>query len=141
METINTTSSQINKFNQEEINKIINKLDWKKIWDLIPVIAQDYKTWEILMQAYANKLALKRTLETWNATYWSRSRNELWEKWLTSWTTQEVYDIITDCDNDSIIYKIKQLWNPPVACHTWQRSCFFNYLASVRKKVALNIWE
>jgi len=107
--------------------------------NLVPAMAQDYQTGEILMQAYVNPEALQNTLDTWNATYWSRSRSELWEKWATSGTTQKVYEILTDCDNDSIIYKVKQLWEPPVACHTWERSCFYNSLAVLQKSSQANI--
>lgn len=137
----NNTDPIIKEYDEIKIKSIVEKLDWEKMWGMIPVIAQDVETWEILMQAYANKLAVEKTLKTWKATYWSRSRNELWEKWLTSWSSQDVYEIITDCDWDAIIYKIKQLWNPAVACHTGERSCFFNSLAILREKTSENIWN
>ena len=123
------------------LEKIIDKINWKKegMSGLIPVITQDIETKEVLMQAYVNKKAFENTLKTWNATYRSRSRNELWEKWLTSWATQEVFDIKIDCDRDSIIYFVKQLWNVG-ACHIeWQNSCFETDSISLRENTKQNI--
>lgn len=90
---------------------------------LICAIAQDYKTNEILMQAWMNKQSIEITHETGFATYFSRSRNSLWKKGETSKNTQEVIEIIADCDFDCLILKVKQ---NGVACHTGARSCFFN---------------
>ena len=88
---------------------------------LIPVIAQDNKSGKVLMLAWMNEEAFERTIRTGKATYWSRSRNELWEKGATSGNTQEVTEISIDCDGDSILLKVNQL-GP--ACHTGQNSCF-----------------
>ena len=88
---------------------------------LIPVIAQDNKSGNVLMLAWMNEEAFERTIRTGKATYWSRSRNELWEKGATSGNTQEVTEISIDCDGDSILLKVNQL-GP--ACHTGQNSCF-----------------
>ena len=90
---------------------------------LICAIAQDYKTNEILMQAWMSIQSIKITQETGFATYFSRSRNSLWKKGETSKNTQEVIEIIADCDCDCLILKVKQ---NGVACHTGARSCFFN---------------
>lgn len=109
-------------------------LDFQKYPEsLMPTIAQDRNTWEILMVWFANPLALQKTRETWMATFWSRSRNELWTKWLSSWDTLMVENIFTDCDRDTLIYLVtmKGKW----ACHidSW-RSCF-------RRKVDMLTWE
>lgn len=100
------------------------ELDFSKInGDLIPAIAQDYKTGEVLMVAFMNKEAWEMTLKTQLATYWSRSRNELWTKGLTSGNTQEVKEILVDCDLDTVILKVKQIGSG--ACHTGKRTCFY----------------
>jgi phosphoribosyl-AMP cyclohydrolase len=89
--------------------------------ELIPVIAQDSVTGEVLMLAYMNHQALAITIQTSRATYWSRSRNELWEKGATSGHTQKVISIALDCDGDALIMKVEQIGS---ACHTGDRSCF-----------------
>jgi phosphoribosyl-ATP pyrophosphohydrolase/phosphoribosyl-AMP cyclohydrolase len=103
--------------------ELLEKLDFKKGKGLIPVVVQDAKTKELLMQAYANKEAVELTLKTRKATYWSRSRNELWVKGETSGHTQKVISVSTDCDYDSLLYIVEQT-GP--ACHTGEYSCFFN---------------
>jgi|ECHnycMinimDraft_1075156.scaffolds.fasta_scaffold03087_2 phosphoribosyl-ATP pyrophosphohydrolase len=90
---------------------------------LIPVIAQDAFSGEIRMLAYANKEAIKKTIETGYAHYFSRSRNTIWKKGETSGELQEVLEIRIDCDNDTLIYMIKQ--QKDIACHTGNRNCFF----------------
>ena len=90
---------------------------------LIPVVAQDYRTGEIRMVAYANEEAIKRTLETGYAHYYSRSRQQIWKKGETSGELQRVKEIRVDCDNDTLIYVIEQEKNK--ACHTGERNCFF----------------
>lgn len=89
--------------------------------DLIPAIAQDATTGEVLMLAYMNRESLAITLETGRATYWSRSRNELWEKGATSGHTQKVISVSFDCDGDAILLKVEQ---EGAACHTGDRTCF-----------------
>lgn len=89
---------------------------------LIPVVAQESGTGEVLMVAYANRAALERTGATGRAHYWSRSRNEPWEKGATSGHIQEVDEIRMDCDGDAVIYRVRQT-GP--ACHTLAHSCFF----------------
>jgi len=93
--------------------------------DLIPAIAQDAKTGEVLMLAYMNRQSLALTLKSGRATYWSRSRNELWEKGATSGNTQKVLALSLDCDGDAILIKVEQ---SGAACHTGEQSCFHNHL-------------
>ena len=91
--------------------------------ELIPAIAQDAVTNEVLMLAYMNHQSLALTIETGRATYWSRSRNELWEKGLTSGHTQKVLSISFDCDGDALLLKVEPVG---AACHTGDRTCFHN---------------
>jgi len=93
--------------------------------DLIPAIAQDSKTGEVLMLAYMNHESLAQTLDTGKATYWSRSRNEIWVKGATSGHTQEVVAISLDCDGDALLLKVNQVG---AACHTGDKTCFHNPL-------------
>ena len=104
-------------------SELLDKLDFKKGNGLIPVIVQDVKTKEVVMQAYANREAVEHTLKTGKGTYWSRSRNELWVKGETSGHTQKIVSVSTDCDYDSLLYEVVQT-GP--ACHTGQYSCFHN---------------
>ncbi len=104
---------------------LLEKLDFKKGNGLIPVVVQDAKTKEILMQAYANREAVEHTLKTKKATYWSRSRNELWIKGETSGNTQRVISVSTDCDYDALLYVVEQT-GP--ACHSGKYTCFHNKL-------------
>ncbi len=90
---------------------------------LLPAIAQDYKTGEVLMLAYINRLAWQKTLETGKAHYWSRSRDQLWLKGESSGHVQQVHAILVDCDKDSVVYKVEQLGG--AACHNGYRSCFY----------------
>lgn len=90
---------------------------------LIPVIAQDYLSGDILMLAYMNQEALTRTLAEGEAVYWSRSRQSFWKKGETSGHIQKVREILTDCDQDALILKIEQIGN--AACHTGRWSCFY----------------
>lgn len=89
---------------------------------LVPVIVQDYKTSEVLMLAYMNERAFNTTLKTGKMTYWSRSRNELWTKGLTSGHFQYVKSLSIDCDNDTILAKVSQIG---AACHTGNHTCFY----------------
>ncbi len=93
---------------------------------LLPAIVQDYQTNEVLMLAYVNKMAWEKTLETGKAHYWSRSRNQLWLKGETSGHVQLIHQILVDCDDDTVIYKVEQLGG--AACHTGHRSCFYRRL-------------
>ena len=93
---------------------------------LIPCVAQDAKTGEVLMVAYMNKESLKDSIEKKLASYWSRSRQKYWVKGESSGNTQEIEEIRFDCDKDCVLIKIKQ--NGDAACHTGMRSCFYNKL-------------
>jgi phosphoribosyl-AMP cyclohydrolase len=93
---------------------------------LIPTIAQDWKTGTILMMAWMNAESLQLTVETKQATYWSRSRNKLWRKGEESGHTQQVKDILLDCDGDTLLLKVEQLGG--IACHTMRENCFYNRL-------------
>ncbi|MDO4452978.1 MAG: bifunctional phosphoribosyl-AMP cyclohydrolase/phosphoribosyl-ATP diphosphatase HisIE [Eubacteriales bacterium] len=92
---------------------------------LIPVIVQDYKTEEVLMLAYMNKEAFETTIRTGRMTYFSRSRQELWMKGMTSGHIQYVKQLLIDCDQDTILAKVAQIG---AACHTGNRSCFYRNL-------------
>ena len=105
---------------------------------LIPAIAQDYETGEILMLAYINEEAFKRTVKTGKAHYWSRSRNEIWLKGESSGHVQEIKEILVDCDADTVVYKVHQIGG--AACHKGYTSCFFrivegNNLKTVGEKI------
>ena len=96
---------------------------------LIPAIAQDSSTHEVLMLAYMNKESLALTLKTGNATNWSRSINELWVKGSTSGHTQEVQSISLDCDGDALLLQVIQVG---AACHTGDATCFHQELEMER---------
>ena len=93
-------------------------------YGLIPAIAQDWLDGSILMLAWMNKESLTKTLETKSVHYWSRSRSEIWRKGATSGNTQILKEIRFDCDNDALVLSIEQ--NGSGACHTSEKSCFFN---------------
>ena len=107
-------------------------IDWNKN-PLIPAIAQDATTNEVLMLAYMNEEALNLTLSTGYAHYFSRSKQRIWKKGESSGHTQEIVDVLLDCDGDTIVLKINQ---KGVACHTGRRSCFFTSL--LQDKVVLD---
>jgi phosphoribosyl-AMP cyclohydrolase len=112
------------KYTQEEIDKFIEILDFSKIeGGLIPVITQDYETNEVLILAFTNEEAIRKTLETGYAHFYSRSRNTLWKKGETSGHVEEVQNVITDCDNDCLLLKVKQVG---AACHKGYDTCFYN---------------
>ncbi|MBW2265483.1 MAG: phosphoribosyl-AMP cyclohydrolase [Deltaproteobacteria bacterium] len=98
-------------------------LAFAKCGGLIPAIVQDSKTGEVLMLAYMNEQAWQETLTTGEATYWSRSRQELWVKGKTSGNVQLVKEILIDCDDDTVLLRVEQVGG--AACHTGYRSCFF----------------
>jgi len=93
---------------------------------LIPAVVQDSSTNEVLMLAYMNSESLALTLSTAKATYWSRSRNELWVKGATSGHFQKVISVALDCDGDALLIRVEQTG---VACHTGERTCFHTPLA------------
>lgn len=93
---------------------------------LIPAIAQDFATGEILMFAWMSQESLTLTIEGKRAVYYSRSRKKLWFKGEESGHTQRIKEIFTDCDNDVILLKVEQIGG--IACHTGRKSCFFQKL-------------
>ena len=99
-------------------------------WDaqgLVPVIAQEHGTGDVLMFAWMNRDALARTVETGEAVYFSRSRGRLWHKGEESGHIQRVVELRMDCDNDVLLIKVEQVGD--IACHTGRHSCFFHRLA------------
>jgi phosphoribosyl-AMP cyclohydrolase len=104
---------------------LLKKLDFKKGNGLIPVVVQDAESKEVLMLAYANEEALKKTLSTGYAHYWSRSRKKLWMKGETSGNTQKIKRVVADCDYDTLLYVVEQ---KGPACHTGEDTCFHNRL-------------
>ncbi len=95
---------------------------------LIPCITQSARTGDVLMMAYMNEQSLKKTIETGEAHYWSRSRKELWHKGATSGNTQKIVQILTDCDQDCIVIKVEMPKGPKdqeISCHTGRPSCFY----------------
>ena len=106
---------------------------------LIPAVAQDWLDGSILMLAWMNKESLNKTIETKKVHYWSRSRSEIWEKGATSGSTQILKEIRFDCDYDALVLLIKQ--NGSGACHTGEKSCFFNEIDNktiIRKEKKIN---
>ena len=100
--------------------------DFEKADGLVPVIVQDTRTNEILMQAYMNEEAWERSVQTGVAHYWSRSRQTIWKKGESSGNVQQVKEIRLDCDADCILLKVVQIGD--AACHTGFRSCFYRIL-------------
>ncbi len=98
------------------------ELNFEKMGGLIPAIAQDHKTGEVLMLAFMNRAAWEETLKTRRATYYSRTRDALWVKGLTSGHIQHVKEIRVDCDDDAVLLKVDQAGG--AACHTRYASCF-----------------
>jgi phosphoribosyl-AMP cyclohydrolase len=104
----------------------LNEVKWDE-HGLVPVIAQELLSNDVLMFAWMNREALQKTAELGEAVYFSRSRKRLWHKGEESGHTQKVHEIRLDCDNDVILLKVTQLGNDPsIACHTGRHSCFFS---------------
>ena len=114
------------------VNLYESSLTWEEVKTnsdgLLPVVVQDYKTLEVLMVAYMNQEAFELTVRTGRMTYWSRSRQEIWVKGLTSGHFQYVKELAIDCDNDTLLAKVAQIG---AACHTGNRTCFYR---SIMKK-------
>lgn len=128
------------RFSDVDIENFIKILDFSKIeGNLIPIIVQDYESNEILMLAFANEEAVRKSLSTGYAHYYSRSRKLLWKKGETSGHVQEIKNVIIDCDNDSILYKVHQIG---AACHKGYYSCFYNeYDEGEMKLIAKKIFD
>ena len=103
---------------------------------LVPAVAQDDVSGEVLMVAWMSRESLARTVETGEAVYWSRSRNALWKKGETSGNFQHVVEVRTDCDQDAIWLRVKVLGHD-ATCHTGRRSCFYRTVGLVDGKATL----
>jgi len=108
------------------MQEALNRVDWEKS-ELLPVIVQEVSTNEVLMMAYMNREALELSLSTKTAHYFSRSKQRIWKKGESSGHTQAIHYFSLDCDNDTLLIKVKQ---EGVACHTGRKSCFFTELES-----------
>ena len=104
----------------------LKKIEWNE-QGLVPVIAQEAASGDVLMFAWMNREALQLTVERGEAVYWSRTRRKLWHKGEESGHTQKIIDIRLDCDSDTLLLKIEQTGG--IACHTGRRSCFFQQLS------------
>ena len=109
------------------------EIDFEKGEGLVPVIVQDDETGDVLMLAYMNHEAWLKTVETGKATYWSRSRNELWIKGETSGHFQIVKEILVDCDSDTLLLKVQQIGG--AACHTGYKSCFYRKVVEGKTEI------
>ena len=103
----------------------LDEVPWNE-HDLVAVVAQDSSSGRILTVAWMNREALHKTVETKEATYWSRSRKKLWRKGEESGYTQKVREVRIDCDADAVLLKVEQVGG--IACHTGRESCFFRKL-------------
>ncbi len=101
----------------------MDAIDFEKSGGLVPAIVQDVDTGEVLMLAYMNEEAYRRTLETGRAWFYSRSRDRFWMKGESSGNVQEVREVRVDCDADAVLLKVQQVGG--AACHTGHRSCFY----------------
>jgi phosphoribosyl-AMP cyclohydrolase len=109
-------------------------LDFSKNTDgLLPAIVQEYESGDILMLAYINRESWERTLQTGKAHFWSRSRKKIWLKGETSGHVQIIHDILIDCDNDTVVFKVEQVGG--AACHTGYRSCFFRRINGLELQI------
>ena len=113
------------KYEKQNDSLSISDLNFEKFSGLLPVIAQEQASGKVLMLAYANLEAVRKTQETGYAHYWSRSRNTLWKKGESSGHVQQITEVLVDCDEDTLLYKVSQT-GP--ACHTGEKSCFFRKL-------------
>jgi len=102
---------------------------------LVPAIAQQYDTSEVLMMAWMNRTAIEETLQTSQVCYWSRSRQKLWRKGESSGQVQHLIEMLLDCDGDTLLLKVNQT-GP--ACHTGRRSCFYNTVHADTDRVVVN---
>ena len=109
----------------------LDQIQWNE-QGLAPVITQDTGSGRVLTQAWVNREALKTTVSEGRAVYWSRSRSKLWRKGEESGMVQKLVEVLLDCDNDSLCYRVEQVGG--IACHTGRESCFY-------KRLANNTWE
>lgn len=108
------------------MNDLLNEVAWNEN-GLVPAIAQDHKTGQVLMLAWMNRDALQQSIERKEAVYWSRSRQRLWHKGESSGHIQRIEEISIDCDADAVLMKVEQIGG--IACHTGRAHCFFRRLS------------
>jgi phosphoribosyl-ATP pyrophosphohydrolase/phosphoribosyl-AMP cyclohydrolase len=121
------------KNKDKNIAAVSEKSNVSSVSALIPAIIQDFKTNEVLMLAYMNRESLEKSIITQTTWFWSRSRKSLWNKGETSGNSQVIKEIRYDCDSDTLLIKIEQVGN---ACHTGNRTCFFNKIDLNGKETA-----
>ena len=120
------------KLNEKEIKAFIQQVDFKKGNGLVPAIVQDASTNRVLMQAYMNQEALQLTLASGKTHFWSRSKSRMWMKGEESGHYSLVQNVILDCDNDAILFKVQQVG--PV-CHTNEETCFYKPIGTEEEQV------
>lgn len=108
-------------------------LDFSKLDGLVPAIAQDWKTGEVLMVAFMNSESWELTQKTGIMHYWSRSRGKLWKKGESSGNVQEITELRIDCDADCVLARVRQIGD--AACHTGYRSCFYRVIEGGKERV------
>jgi phosphoribosyl-AMP cyclohydrolase len=111
-----------------------DKIEWKKMQGLVPTIVQDAKTGKVLTLAYSSRESLKKALSTGQGWYYSRKKQGLWMKGEESGNTQKVKKIMLDCDNDALLFIVRQ---KGIACHTGSKTCFFKEIALNYNKLEL----
>jgi len=119
------------KLSEKEIEDFIFKVNFKKMNGLVPVVVQDAATDKVLMQAFMNEEALKLTLKTGKMHYWSRTKKRIWLKGEESGHYSILENVILDCDNDAILFKVHQIG---ACCHTGEESCFHNSFIALEKE-------
>jgi len=107
------------------------ELDFEKGKGLLPAVVQEFQTGKVLMLAYINRASWEKTLETGEAHYWSRSRQEIWHKGGTSGNVQKIKEIYVDCDSDTVLFKVEQVGG--AACHTGYETCFHKQVSRDRR--------
>ena len=107
------------------------ELDFEKGKGLLPAVVQEFQTGKVLMLAYVNRASWEKTLETGEAHYWSRSRQEIWHKGGTSGNVQKIREIYVDCDSDTVLFKVEQVGG--AACHTGYETCFHKQVGPNRE--------
>lgn len=117
-------------------SQVLEQLNWNE-QGLVPAIAQDWETGEVLMLAWMNSQALALTIEEGRAIYWSRSRGRLWRKGEESGNVQRLKELRLDCDGDTVLLKVEQIGG--IACHTGRRHCFYRRLENGDWRITENV--
>lgn len=113
------------KLHTKTMSSYLDQIQWNRD-GLVPVITQDASSGRVLTQAWINREALQTTVSEVRAVYWSRSRAKLWRKGEESGMVQKLVEVLLDCDNDSVCYRVEQVGD--IACHTGRESCFYKRL-------------